>query len=201
MLREIGDRQLVGARHLAGEGRKAPGEQFYKCRLAVAVGAEQRDAVVIVDAQGDSAEHRCCRVVTDGGVVDGDDRRREDFLRRGKADLAHVFGDQRRDRLQPLQHLDAGLRLPGLRGLGLEAVDKGLQARAFGFLALDGLGIQQLARGALLLEGGIGALVERELAALQMQDLVDRTIEQVAVMSNAKMSAFGGLSTRGRGAD
>jgi hypothetical protein len=184
MLREIGDRQFVGARHFTRERREPSGEQLDQRRLAIAVGAKQRDAVVIVDAERHAAEHRGCRIVADGGVVDRDDRRRQQFFRRGKADLAHVLGHQRRDRLQPLQHLDAGLGLARFRGFGLEAVDEGLQAGALGFLALDGLGVEQLARGALLLEGGVSALVERELAALQMQDLVDRALQEVAVVAD-----------------
>ena len=58
VLGEIGDRQLVGARHRAGERREPAGEQLHQSRFAVAVRAEQRDAVVVVDAQRDVAEHR-----------------------------------------------------------------------------------------------------------------------------------------------
>ena len=102
----------------------------------------------------------------------------------GKADLAHVLRHQRGDRLHPLQHLDAGLRLARLRGLGLEAIDEGLQPLALVGLPLGVLGVEHLARGALLLERGIGALVERQLAAIEVQDLVDRGVEQVAVMAD-----------------
>jgi hypothetical protein len=51
-------------------------------------------------------------------------------------------------------------------------------------LALGVLGVEHFAGGALFLERGIGALVERQLAAIEMQDLVDRSVEQVAVMAD-----------------
>ena len=76
------------------------------------------------------------------------------------------------------------MRLAGLGGLGLEAIDKGLQPLAFVGLALGVLGVQHLARGALLLEGGVSALVERQFAAIEVQDLVDGGVEQVAVMAD-----------------
>ena len=83
-----------------------------------------------------------------------------------------------------LQHLDAGLRLTGFRGLGLEAVDEGLQPLALVGLPLGVLGVEHFARGALLFERGVGSLVERQLAAIEVQDLVDRGVEQVAVMAD-----------------
>ena len=82
------------------------------------------------------------------------------------------------------QHLHARLRLARLGGLGLEAVDEGLQALALVVLLLGVLGVEHLARGALLLERRVAAAVERQLAALEMQDLVDRGVEQVAVMAD-----------------
>ena len=184
MLREIADRELVGAGDMAGERRQLAREQLDQRRLAVAVGAEQRDAVVGVDPQGDAVQHRLFRIVADRDVVDRDDRRRQHLLRHRKRDFAHVLRHQRRDRLHPLQHLDAGLGLAGLRGLGLEAVDEGLQALALVGLALGVLGVEHFAHGALLFERGVGALVERQLAAIEMQDLVDRRVEQVAIMAD-----------------
>src|SRR5665647_1124145 len=184
MLREIADRELVGAGDMTGERRQLARQQFYESRLAVAVGAEQSDAVVGVDPQGDAVQHRAFRIVADRDIVDRDDRRRQHPLRHRKRDFAHVLRHQRGDRFHPLQHLDAGLRLAGFRSLGLEAVDEGLQALAFVGLALGVLGVEHFAHRALFFERGVGALVERQLAAIEMQDLVDRGIEQVAVMAD-----------------
>ena len=169
---------------LTGERRQLVRQQLDQRRLAVAVGAEQGDAVVGVDPQGDAIQHRLFRIVADRDVVDRDDRRRQHLLRRREDDLAHILRHQRGDRLHPFQHFDARLGLAGLRGLGLEAVDEGLQALAFVGLALGVLGIEHFARGALLFERGIGPLVERQLAAIEMQDLVDRGVEQVAIVAD-----------------
>ena len=76
------------------------------------------------------------------------------------------------------------MRLTRLRGLGLEAVDEGLKPLAFVGLPPGVLGVEQLAGGALVLEGGISALVEGELAAIEMQNLIDGRVEQVAVVAD-----------------
>ena len=184
MLREIADRQFLGARDPARERLQLVGEKLDQRRFAVAVRAEQGDAVVGVDPQRHAVEHRLLRIVADRDVIDRDDRWRQHLLRRGERNLAHVLRHQRGHRLHPLQHFHAGLRLARLGGLGLEAIDEGLQPLAFVGLALGVLGVQHFAGGALFLERGIGALVERQLAAIEMQDLVDGGIEQVAVMAD-----------------
>ncbi len=51
MLREIGDAQTGRARHRALHGREPAGDELDQRRFAVAVGADQGDAVVVVDAQ------------------------------------------------------------------------------------------------------------------------------------------------------
>ena len=44
--------------------------------------------------------------------------------------------------------------------------------------------VERLPFAALALEGRIAAAIERELAALEMQDRVDRVVEQVAVVAD-----------------
>ena len=51
-------------------------------------------------------------------------------------------------------------------------------------LLLGELEIERLALAALALEGGVAAAVERELAGFEMQDPVDRVVEQIAVMAD-----------------
>ena len=94
-------------------------------------GAEQRDAVVGVDAQVEPPQHRLARLVADRDVVERDDRRRQRLLGRRESRTAAprrstiaAIGSQLR------QHLDARLRLARLGGLGAEAVDEGLQVLA-----------------------------------------------------------------------
>ncbi len=74
--------------------------------------------------------------------------------------------------------------LTGFRGLGLEAIDEVLQPLALVGLSLGVLGIEHFARRPLFLERRVGAFVERQLAAIEVQDLVDRGVEQVAVMAD-----------------
>ena len=50
MLREITDREFFSTGDTAGERRQFVGEQLYQGRFAVAVGAEQGDAVIGVNA-------------------------------------------------------------------------------------------------------------------------------------------------------
>ena len=58
----------------AGFRFQPAGNELREGRLAVAVRAEQRDAVVIVDAQVDLLQDRAARCVADGAALDGDDR-------------------------------------------------------------------------------------------------------------------------------
>ena len=76
------------------------------------------------------------RLIADIDVVDGNDRRRQQFVRRGKVNRPHVLGHQRGDRLELCEHLQARLRLPRLGRLGAEAVDEGLQVLALRLLFL-----------------------------------------------------------------
>ncbi len=76
MLGEIADLQFLGACDLAGHRRQAAGEQLHQRRLAVAVGAEQRNAIIVIDAQRDMPQHRPARLVADGDIVERNDRRR-----------------------------------------------------------------------------------------------------------------------------
>ena len=80
--------------------------------------------------------------------------------------------------------LSARLCLARLGGLGPEAVDEGLQPLALGLLPLGELEVERLALAALTLEGGVAAAVERELAGVEMENPVDRVVEQVAIVAD-----------------
>ena len=71
MLREIADLQLDERLISPGDGVEAAGQELGEGRLAVAVGAEQGDAVVGIDAQVDAAQHRRARRIADIDVVEG----------------------------------------------------------------------------------------------------------------------------------
>ena len=74
--------------------------------------------------------------------------------------------------------------LARLGGLGLEAVDEGLQPLALRLLLLGELEVERLALAALALERRVAAAVERQLAAVEVQDPIDRIVEQVAVVAD-----------------
>ena len=82
----------------------------------------------------------------------------------------HALVELRRDRLHLGQRLDAALRLRGLGRLGLEAVDEDLDAAALLVLLLLQLQFEPLLLAPRLLEVVVAAGVERELAAVEVQD-------------------------------
>ncbi len=100
------------------------------------------------------------------------------FSGAGNNDRAHVVVQGRGRRLQPRQHLQPGLRLPRLGGLGAETIDESLQVLALRLLLLGEFRIQHLALAALPLERRIAAAIEGELAVFQMQDRIHRIVEQ-----------------------
>ena len=96
----------------------------------------------------------------------------------------HVVVDDRRDRLQFGEQLEARLRLARLGGLGAETVDEGLQLLAAVLLLLAGLGGERARLAPLRLERAEIALVERQLAALEMQNMGGDGVEQIAIMAD-----------------
>ena len=90
----------------------------------------------------------------------------------------------RGDRFHLGQHLDAGLRLLGLAGLGAEAVDEALQMGAPRVLLL-GLGcLKRAFFGAGAREGVIAAGIQDQLAVFEMQDMAYRAVQKVAVVAD-----------------
>ena len=104
-------------------------------------------------------------------MIGGDSalRRRRESERRARSST------MRRDRLQLRQHLEARLRLARLGGLGAEAVDEGLQVLALRLLLLRAACLSSACcsrrwRSKLI----VAAAVERQLAAVEVEDRVDR---------------------------
>ncbi len=162
--------------------RQAVGEELGQRRLALAVLAEERDAVVLVDAKVEVGEDRPA-AVADADVLEANDRRRE-LLGGGEVEAGDAVLDDGGNGLHPLQRLDAALRLAGLGRLGAETVDEGLHVGAGGVLLLL-LGEELLEAGAAgVLEGVVGALVEGQLLAVEMEDGADRAVEEVAIVAD-----------------
>ena len=121
-------------------------------------------------------------------VVHGEHRWRE-FGRGGEFEASDDIVDHRLFRPQPLQRLDAGLRLPRLAGLRLEAIDKGLHMRALGRklgIAGDGLGF---ALGANPHEIGEIALIKSQLLLIEMDNPIGHAFQQEAVMADQQHRA------------
>ena len=114
----------------------------------------------------------------------GDDGRRERTLRARQAEGRHVVLDHRGDDLHLGETLDAGLGLARLRGLRLEPVDEALEMRPLRILLGLRLRLEHALLGDLPGEGGVAAPVDAELAAVEMQDVIDAFVEQVAVVGD-----------------
>ncbi len=176
-MREVADLKPLGAHHLPGLRRQATGDELREGRFAVAVRAEERDAIVAVDAQGEPPQHGLARGVARRNAVERDDRRGEILVRRGNLDRPRLVLQRRRLRLELGEQLEPGLRLARFRRLGAEAIDERHDAAPLRLAFFGKLGIERLALLALALEGRIAAAIECEPPALEMQDVIDRLIE------------------------
>ena len=182
VLGEVADAQLRRAVHSAVHQRQAVGQQLRQGRLALAVLAQKRDAVVLVDAQVEPPQHGGV-AVAGGAVLDVDDGRRQFVgLREGEDALGHLLG--RGDHVHALDHLQPGLRLLGLAGLGAEAVDEGLQVGAAVLLLSGGGGELGALFGAQLDEAVVGRAVVGQLAVLEVEDRADGAVQEAAVVGD-----------------
>ena len=134
VLGEITDLQLGGLDQAPALGREAAGQELHEGRFAVAVGAQERDPVVHVEAQVEAGEHVSPGRVTGARALQGDERRGERPGRREVEGHRARFHDAG-DRLHALERLDARLGLARLAGLVAEALDEGLDVPALGLLA------------------------------------------------------------------
>ncbi len=107
VLREEADPELRRASHLACIRREALRHELGEGGLAVAVLAEESDAVVVVDAKVEVREHRMARRIADRHAFHADDRRRERLLRIGEAKRDRVLLRDLGDRLESGDGLQA----------------------------------------------------------------------------------------------
>ena len=191
ILGEVSDLHLARGVHGAIHRRQLGGEQAREGGLAVAVAAEQRDAVVGVEAQVEALEDRRV-VVTDAGEVERDERRAQ-LVRRREIEAERGVVDELGDGLHLAQHLGAALRL--LRGgsAGGVAGDVILQLLALGLLLGTRGGDLRLALGTLALERVVAAGIKRQLAALEVEDVVDDVVEEVALVADEQNGGGIGL--------
>jgi len=192
MLGKITDLELARFLHQPRAHPQPPGEHLEQGRLAVAVGAEQGNAIIAVDAQINALEHRRVIAVADLAVVDGQQRRGQ---RPGFGEVeghGPLVGD-RGDGLHPRQHLQPRLRLPRLGRLVAEAIDEAHDMGALGLLLLLLPGEQGHALGAGFLEKVVVALVGRQRLRLEVQDIGNHRVEQGTVVADDQDRAAVGL--------
>jgi hypothetical protein len=157
-------RRVTGALHRVEPARQELGQG----RLAVAVGAQERDAVVGVEPEVEAVEHDLA-VVADARLVERD-QRRCGYLRRREGEDDVRLPDRGRQLAHPFEPLDPALGLGGLARLRAEAVDERLDVRPLRLLLRPAL-LQQLAPlGPARGEGVVVAVVGLELAALEVDD-------------------------------
>ena len=166
VLGEVADLQVRCAMRSPTIGASSP-TRVFTGGLARTVRAEQADALSRFQAEADVVQDHRVLAVTGLDVVQADQRERQLSAARTRCGT--------RARRAPLrcrpagQALHAALRLRGLAGLRLEAVDEALQVGALGlFLLVRDLLLAQLF-GALALEIGVAARVELGAAAVQVQ--------------------------------
>ncbi len=101
MLGEIGDVHVVDALEASAGGFEPAGDQLGEGRLAVAVGAEEGDAVVVVDPEAEPVEHRPPRRIANARVLHLHDRRGQPLRRIGEGEGRDGLVRDRGDRLEP----------------------------------------------------------------------------------------------------
>ena len=90
VLSEVSDPQTGSTRDGAMLGRQPFGKELDQRGFAVAVGAEERDTVVIVDPKRQARQHRMTWFITNIDIVGGDNWRRQQLGRRGYVNRSHL---------------------------------------------------------------------------------------------------------------
>ena len=192
ILGEIADLHLAGGVDFAVHRGQLRGQQARQRGLAVAVSAQQRDAVIGGDPQVEARQDRRALGISHAGEVQRDQRRAQFGGVREVEAERRVF-HHRRDGLHLGQHLGAALRLFRGGGAGRIARHEILQFGGLRFLRSPRGGLLGHAFGALFFKGIISAGVQRQLAALQMQDVIDNIVQQIALVADDDQRAGIGL--------
>ncbi len=182
ILGEIADAHLARGVHRAVHRLELRGEQPRERGLTVTVATEQRDAVVGIEPEVEPLEHRL-GAVADRRHVERDQRRAK-FVRAREIEMQARIVEQLGDRLHPGERLDSALRLLRGRGAGGVAGDIILELLAFGLLFRARRGELRLALGALALERVVAARIERQLAAIEVEDVIDDVVEEIALVAD-----------------
>ncbi|MNS57998.1 hypothetical protein D3C72_909030 [compost metagenome] len=187
LLREVADVQALAFGDLACQRAHFARNGLHQRRLALAVGAQDADALARQHRAAHAAQDGLGRfafdLVAEARVVDREHRVR-DVARLLELEGEVGLGQQRRHFFHALQRLDAALRLLGLAGLGLEAVDELLQVGDLVLLLAEGHLLLLHLQRAHVLELAVVAAVARELGVGDVQGDVGHGVEKLAVVAD-----------------
>ena len=176
LLGKVADVQALAFEHFAFNRRQRAGDGFHHGGLALAVGAQNADALAgqhrLADVLHDDRGRCAFGCVFRGRVAEVDVLDRQHGVgqvgRLFELEGEVGFGQQRRDFLHAVQRLDAALRLLGFAGLGLEAGNELLQVGDFVLLLGVSALLQRHLLGAQVFKLAVVAAVAREFGALDV---------------------------------
>ncbi len=187
MLGEVAHPQVLGGLQAAGGRGDLPGAGPDQGGLAGAVGAQQGHAIAGVELQVHPLEHRRLPVAQAHALEPHQQVGQAVGLRKAEPKGRGAVG--RGHLLHALQGLEPALGLAGLGGLGSEAIDEALDAGDLRLLLrVGGLALAALL-GVLGLEGREAAVVQPQLAVLQMGHVVHHGVEEVPVVGDQQQGA------------
>ena len=155
--------------------------------FASAVDAQQANTIVQIQPQVQIPQHRFV-AVTDRGMLQPHQRRRQRTLRRWEGERGDAFLDHGRHRLQLCQPLHARLRLRGFRRLGAETIHETLQMGALSLLLGAEGCVQAGFFRATTFEIVVAAGVIIQFPLLNVQDRIDRIVQQFPIVADNQRS-------------
>ena len=182
VLGEVADVQRLGFLALAALLGDGAGQQLDQRRFAGAVAAEQADAAAGAQRHADVVDDLAVDVAG-RGFFDAEQRVGQGG-RLAEAEMEGRIDVGGGDHFHAFQRLDPALRLAGLGGLGLEALDEAGQVGDFALLRFVGrlLGGEPGGAGAFVV--GIAAAGQRQALEVDGEDLADHGVEEIAVVRN-----------------
>ena len=188
LLGEVAHREAGAEADAAGIGLDGAGDHFEQRGLPRPVAAHHRPALAAADGQVEAVVDHAravalVQVLDDRHLVAGA-RRHAEF------ELHHVALLGQFDLLDLVERLDAALHLRGLGGVRAEAVDEALLLGEHGLLAGEGGLLIGLADGALALVEIVVAGVGDDLAGIDLGDLGDDAVHELAVVRGHQQRAL-----------
>ncbi|CAM2156142.1 conserved hypothetical protein [Paraburkholderia tropica] len=204
LLREIADVQPLALADFAGNRRERVRHRLHERGLALAVRAENADALPgqhgAIDPAHDDRGRCVRRGILRRGVTEARVQHRQqrvrDVERFLELEVELRFRQNRCDLLHAFERLDPALRLFRLRSLGLETVDELLQMGDLVRLAGERGLLQLELFGAHVFELAVVAAVAHELRVIDVHRHLRHRIEEFAVMADHDQRALIALEPR-----